>query len=89
MKNFNFDTIKRVMQELLNLKEGHFICENGWYSCPMSDDCQNDSLPRVCTCGADTRNDKLEELKEELLMMVILNTNDMSEIHKEKKVYEI
>lgn len=44
-------------------RQDHYTCEDRWYSCPKSlDGCANDSVGDECTCGADSHNDKIDEL---------------------------
>ena len=45
----------------------HYVNEEDcWYSCPKSGECCNETLdPTLCTCGADTVNAELEELKKD------------------------
>jgi len=37
-------------------KHGHYVCEDPWYSCPLSPDGCADDRQTGCTCGADKRN---------------------------------
>jgi hypothetical protein len=44
-------------------RRNHYTCEDTWYSCPKSPDgCANDAAGDECDCGADSHNDKIEEL---------------------------
>ena len=48
-------------------KRNHYECEDGWYSCPKSEDgCANDNAGKDCTCGADDFNKMLEIFKREI-----------------------
>ena len=55
---------RRLCEELAKLARcNHYTCEDSWYSCPKSPDgCANDSAGDDCTCGADSHNDKVDEL---------------------------
>lgn len=36
----------------------HYSCEDGWYSCPKSEDgCANDAEGDDCNCGVDNHNE--------------------------------
>lgn len=40
----------------------HYECEDGWYSCPKSDEgCFNDGVSDECNCGAEKRSMKLKQ----------------------------
>ena len=44
-------------------RRDHYRCEDHWYSCPKSPDgCANDLAGDECNCGADSHNDKIDEL---------------------------
>lgn len=52
---------------ILQLKEfglrGHYSCEDNWFSCPKAPEgCSDDSKGEECNCGADERNQQVEEL---------------------------
>lgn len=45
----------------------HYSCEDGWYSCPKSEEgCDNDLAGDDCTCGADRINQRIARLEEAL-----------------------
>lgn len=56
-----------VIEELESLKVGHYICEDCWYSCPKSEDGCCDENADECNCGADYRNQKIDNIIAELL----------------------
>lgn len=46
----------------------HYICEDCWYSCPKSEDgCYNDAEGTECNCGAESHNERVNTLFNELL----------------------
>lgn len=46
----------------------HLECEDSWYSCPKSaKGCANEDAGDKCTCGADSRNEKIAEIKDQIL----------------------
>lgn len=57
----------QIIHEIYRLAQReHYHCdEDCFYSCPMHPECCNDQ-PKVCTCGADKHNAKLESLMLEL-----------------------
>ena len=58
-------TVYRALcAELAKLaRRNHYTCEDAWYSCPKSPDgCANDAAGDECDCGADSHNDKIDEL---------------------------
>ena len=61
MSESNF---REMCAELAKLaRRDHYRCEDHWYSCPKSPDgCANDSAGDECNCGADSHNDKIDEL---------------------------
>jgi hypothetical protein len=44
----------------------HYTCEDGWYSCPLSEEgCCDDAVPKdKCTCGLDTNVQRVAALLE-------------------------
>ena len=58
------DTFRALCEELAKLaRRNHYTCEDTWYSCPKSPDgCANDAAGDECDCGADSHNDKIDEL---------------------------
>lgn len=52
------ERIAQLEAALKQLRRSHYSCEDGWYSCPLSNDgCLNDRTPKdECTCGADDNN---------------------------------
>jgi hypothetical protein len=55
---------RALCAELAKLaRRNHYTCEDTWYSCPKSPDgCANDAAGDECDCGADSHNDKIDEL---------------------------
>jgi len=52
-----------IVEELEKLKLVHFILdEDCWYSCPMSGKCCNDDAPKVCNCGAEIHNARVDAI---------------------------
>ena len=58
------DFAKTLIEKLEALKQEHDTCEDCWYSCPMSGECCRDTIDALCTCGAQSINEKIEELIE-------------------------
>lgn len=59
--------LSELIPELEALKLPHHVCEDGWYSCPKSGECYNDSVDTSrCNCGADEHNQKVDELIQKL-----------------------
>lgn len=41
-------------QKARELLGKHYVCEDCWYSCPLSEDgCCDDRQPKECNCGLD------------------------------------
>jgi hypothetical protein len=47
---------------LEGLKRAHFVCDDPWYSCPLSDEGCIDDQAQGCTCGAEQHNAKIDAL---------------------------
>ena len=46
-----------ALEALKKSRRSHHYCEDGWYSCPKSDDgCANQHEGTECNCGADEVN---------------------------------
>lgn len=47
---------------LIKAKRGHYSCDDGYYSCPLSTDgCDDDRKEAgVCDCGADSLNAEID-----------------------------
>jgi hypothetical protein len=54
------DLIKRIA----GLKQSHYSCEDGYYSCPLSEGgCANDQWDKdECDCGADDHNKEVDAI---------------------------
>ena len=66
----NLEDIKlNIIQELENLKIGHYYCDDSWYSCPLSSEgCADDSIPQdECNCGASEYNERIDKIIKYLL----------------------
>lgn len=48
-------------EEALRIAGSHYECDDGWYSCPLSEEgCINARTPKNrCTCGRDARVDAI------------------------------
>lgn len=56
------DIVKR-----LRVPIPHHYCDDGWYSCPLSDDgCADEEAGDECTCGADYINDERKEAADRI-----------------------
>jgi len=51
-------------EALRGLKRSHYNCDDGWYSCPKSEEgCANFDMPKdQCTCGADVHNAEVDRV---------------------------
>lgn len=46
---------------LRELKQSHHMCDDRWYSCPLSKEgCANEHEPKECNCGAGRINAKID-----------------------------
>lgn len=51
-----------LIKSLESLKIPHYECEDGWYSCPLSEQgCFNEAQGEECTCGASKRNEVIDK----------------------------
>lgn len=51
---------------LRSMKREHIECEDGWYSCPKSEQgCIDDEAGDECTCGADETNAMIDKALRE------------------------
>jgi hypothetical protein len=48
--------VDKLRAALLAAKVTHTTCEDGWYSCPMSEEGCLDERETECTCGAEKHN---------------------------------
>jgi hypothetical protein len=55
-----------IIEGLEALKLGHFTCDAGWYSCPLSEDGCADDRQTECTCAAGALNAKIDALIAQL-----------------------
>jgi hypothetical protein len=54
-----------IIAKLQSMKQGHYECEDGWYSCPKSEEgCLDESDGNKCNCGADEINTEIDEAIE-------------------------
>lgn len=50
-------------------RQGHYYCEDSWYSCPKAEDgCADDRRGPDCDCGADEHNAEVDALMAILRM---------------------
>lgn len=59
----------RLIKELYEVGiRNHVYLEDSWYSCPKADNepCSNPDEGSDCNCGADSNNEKLKAIYEEL-----------------------
>jgi hypothetical protein len=77
----NYDQLERGVYYLRNVlkslrKVKHYLCEDGWYSCPKSESYLGDeyeSVPiekRPCFCGMDKTNAKIDAALKETERLV-------------------
>jgi hypothetical protein len=57
----NYQGEEMIAELIRKLKEDHYRCGDDFHSCPLSGKCENDQA-EGCTCGADEKNKKLEEI---------------------------
>ena len=62
---------EELIQRLKALLVRHYICDDSYYSCPLSDDeeagsFREDQDKNKCSFGASARNAKIEELIADL-----------------------
>ena len=55
--------LREAREALEQLKRDHYVCDDCWYSCPLSDDgCCDDDVPEdECNCGASEHNARIEK----------------------------
>lgn len=57
--------MENIVEQLKSLKwTSHYECEDGWYSCPMSENYYGPETEKNCTCGADIQNKKIDDILE-------------------------
>lgn len=68
-KEVRGEDLKVKIDSLCDLAERkHLECEDSWYSCPKSaEGCANEDAGDKCTCGADSRNEQIAEIKDRIL----------------------
>lgn len=60
-------TQNKIYAMLQALKQQHYSCDDGWYSCPKSPDgCANDEAGSDCTCGVDDVNARIAAVQCEV-----------------------
>lgn len=52
--------IKGALEQLPTCQKRHYVCEDSYYSCPVSGDSLSDSSE--CDCGADRHNGRLSAI---------------------------
>lgn len=53
--------IERLRAALAAARIEHYSCDDGWYSCPKSENgCLNSDEGDKCNCGADAHNAKID-----------------------------
>ena len=51
----------KLEEALRDAKVSHYICEDPWYSCPLSEEgCANEFAGKDCDCGAESHNSKID-----------------------------
>jgi hypothetical protein len=57
-----------LRERMEELRRGHYVCDDCWYSCPKSGECCNcnydNSKPPECNCGADKHNEIIDKILE-------------------------
>ena len=52
-----------LLEELEKLRLSHHQCEDGWYSCPKSENgCLNDNEEDECNCEAERHNQQIDKI---------------------------
>lgn len=50
-------------KELEALRRPHVVVEgDGWFSCPLSGECLDETLQHKCYCGAEAHNARIDAL---------------------------
>ncbi len=44
----------------------HYLCEDPWYSCPLSEDGCADERQEGCTCGANKHNEEVQKILHQI-----------------------
>lgn len=57
--------MERLRAALLAAKRHHYVCEDNWYSCPLSAEGCADERESDCNCGAAERNAAIDAVLEE------------------------
>lgn len=62
------EEVESAIAALISLaKLEHYNCElDTWYGCPLSVDGCSQDIPKVCNCGADEHNRKVDEVAAKL-----------------------
>lgn len=62
MVQMRVEDIEKAKELLNGMRREHLECEDGWYSCPLSEGgCFNDSRSG-CDCGAEKTNRAIDEI---------------------------
>ncbi|KKM80556.1 hypothetical protein LCGC14_1338630 [marine sediment metagenome] len=56
---------KDLEEAFEKLRRTHMVCEDGWYSCPKTDNYIGPEDEDYCGCGADRANQIISELLHE------------------------
>jgi hypothetical protein len=56
------EQLNYFVAQLNDLKRSHYICEDCWYSCPLSEEGCCDDRQDECNCGAAEHNEKIHRL---------------------------
>ena len=54
-------TIVRLREALKSLRQSHYMCEDKWYSCPLSEEGCADERQTECNCDAERINKIIDE----------------------------
>lgn len=61
-------TKKEIVAFLESRRQGHYFCEDSWYTCPKHPEGScNEHKPVVCDCGADKWNEEIDAFIKRLL----------------------
>lgn len=60
----NKTRVEILREAIKELRRGHSICEDGFYSCPKSEDYCGPEEHSECDCGADDDNDFIDHMLE-------------------------
>jgi hypothetical protein len=64
------DALTALVEQIKALRRKHIVCDDRWYSCPLSVEGCGDDSQSGCTCGAEAHNQRVDAVLAELAASV-------------------